>query len=357
MLITLILAGCSNAKYDEAMDNGVDSIKNEEYEKAAEFFEEAIEEKDEDDKASTYLKQTNSLNDGIEAMEDGDFEEAATSFGEIEEFDDGLSEILDIADEKQVEIEKLETLHADMEDVFNEAEEKYDKGEYQDALEKVEEALDNDLSHAYMEDIEEDLSKLESDIESNQKLKKKAAKVYEEVENLIKEEEYEEATTEIEEILDNDFDQTGLEASKKDLKELKQRIGKKEKEKEEQEVLDDLTGYWAEDADDNMVGKVVFKINSEETMWAVLNSGSAGYNEVSSIDVSESKEEITINTSEEESIKITDFDKKQMTLDGTKYRKVSEEEMQEILDSTGGKQTVDELFDAENIKKIEDFHS
>src|SRR5699024_1495687 len=115
--------------------------------------------------------------------------------------------------------------------------------------------------------------------------------------------------------------------------------------------------YWAEDADDNMVGKVVFKINSEETMRAVLNSGSAGYNEVSSIDVSESKEEITINTSEEDPIKITDFDKKQMILDGTKYRKVSEEEMQEILDSTGGKQTVDELFDAENIKKIEDFHS
>src|SRR5699024_3512094 len=137
----LILAGCSDAEYDEAMDNGDESIKNEEFEKATDFFEEAIEEKDEDDKASTYLKQTKSLNEGVEAMEEDDFEEATASFEDIEEFDDGLSEILDIADEKQVEIEKLETLHADMEDVFSEAEEKHDEGEYQDAIEKVEEAL------------------------------------------------------------------------------------------------------------------------------------------------------------------------------------------------------------------------
>src|SRR5699024_9392295 len=134
------------------------------------------------------------------------------------------------------------------------------------------------------------------------------------------------------------------------LKELKESIASKEEEQKEQETLDSLTGYWVDDVN----GDEVYKITLEESMWAILESGNAKYNELSSFDISENQQNVTVNTSEGE-IEITNLDEKQMTLDGLEYRKVTEEEMQDILESAGTTQTVDEFFDAENIKTIENF--
>lgn len=360
IFIITVLAACGSEKHDEAMDNGMDSIENEKYEEAADFFQVALDEKEDDDKASTYLEQTKSLIDGIDTMSDGDFEEATQFFQEIEDTENGLSNLEDVANEKLDEIDKIESLYTEVEDALNKAEEESNEGNYQEALKIIEEVLANDLSHAYIEEIEEKLSTLKSDTDSNKEVKKKAEKAYGKAEELEEEEKYDEATIEIDKALENDFDHPGLKASKKDLNKLKESIASKEEEKEkkkkEQEVLDDLSGYWAEDVDGSMTGKKVYKISSEESMWAVLSSGSAGYDEISSFDISENQKKITLNTSEEEIIEVTNLDENKMTLDGLEYRKVSQEEMQEILESAGAPQRIDDFFDAENIKGIEDFN-
>lgn len=351
LFIILVLTACGDKKYDEAMDNGIDSIGNENYEEAADFFQEALDEKEDDDKANTYLEQTKSLIDGIDFMSDGDLEEATKSFEEIEESGDGLSDIEEVANEKLDGIDNLESLYTDMEDALNKAEEKSEEGEYQDTLEIIEEALDNDLSHAYLEDIEEKLSTLKSDTDANKEVKKKVDKAYDKAKELEKEEKYDDATTEIDKVLEEDFNHTGLKGPKNDLKELKESIASKEEEQKEQETLDSLTGYWVDDVN----GDEVYKITLEESMWAILESGNAKYNEISSFDISENQQNVTVNTLEGEAIEITNLDEKQMTLDGLEYRKVTEEEMQDILESAGTTQTVDEFFDAENIKTIENF--
>src|SRR5699024_3576246 len=72
----LLLSACGNKEYDQAMENGMDSIKNEKYEEAVDFFQEALDEKEGDDKASTYLEQTELLIEGMEFMSDSDLDEA-----------------------------------------------------------------------------------------------------------------------------------------------------------------------------------------------------------------------------------------------------------------------------------------
>src|SRR5699024_595478 len=113
---TLLLSACGNKQYDEAMENGIDSIKDEKYEEAAGFFQEALDKKESDDKASTYLEQTESFIDGIEYMDDGNIDEANQLFEEIVNKKDGLSDIEEFADEKMDEIEELKKLYGDAED-------------------------------------------------------------------------------------------------------------------------------------------------------------------------------------------------------------------------------------------------
>jgi len=132
-------------------------------------------------------------------------------------------------------------------------------------------------------------------------------------------------------------------------------VEKKEKLKKQQkqQFADDLAGYWTEDVQDGGPGTMVFKITSEELMWAVLNSGNAGYGEISSLDINIDKKQIIINTVDGDTMKVSEFGKGKMTVDDTTFRKVTKEEMQDII---GSYQTVDELFDAEKIKEIQEFN-
>ena len=76
ILSLFFLAACSNASeeaYNSAIQKGLDVIASENYEKAEAYFELALEEKPEDEKAKAYLKQTKAYSNAEKAFDDNDF--------------------------------------------------------------------------------------------------------------------------------------------------------------------------------------------------------------------------------------------------------------------------------------------
>ena len=96
ILSLFFLAACSNASeeaYNSAIQKGLDVIASENYEKAEAYFELALEEKPEDEKAKAYLKQTKAYSNAEKAFDDNDFENAkveAENVGKIKEGSESL---------------------------------------------------------------------------------------------------------------------------------------------------------------------------------------------------------------------------------------------------------------------------
>ncbi|HLR72863.1 MAG TPA: hypothetical protein VK073_01500 [Pseudogracilibacillus sp.] len=348
--VVLLLSACGNKEYDEAMENGINSVKNEDYKEAVDFFQEALEEKEDDDEASTYLEQTELFIDGTGLMDDADLDEATSLFEEIIHTEDGLSELEDVANEKLNEIAEMKELYEETEDALDKAETENDEGNYKESLEEIHNALDADLSHNYFKELKKDLEALKEDVEENQKLKKQAEQTLENAKQLESDEKYEAAISKIDSILEKELSQSGLKEMKEELETLKADLEKKleeEAQQEEQQFAEDIQGYWAEDAPDGTPGIEIGKVTSNEWMFAILNSDVAVYAEIDSIDVDEDNNEINIKTTDGDVVEVTNFDGESMTVAGTKLHKFTKEEMEAKVDDS---MSVDDIFDVENIK-------
>lgn len=347
----LLLSACGNKEYDQAMENGMDSIKNEKYEEAVDFFQEALDEKEGDDKASTYLEQTELLIEGMEFMSDSDLDEASKSFEEVVKMEDDIVELENVANEKIDEIEDMKKLYEDTENSLESAKTENKKGKYEEALEAIEDGLDADLSDSYVEGLKNDLEALKEEVEENQKLKRQAKKALTQAKQLEKEEEYEEAISEVDQVLDKELELSGLEGIKQDLEELKSRLDEKNEEKmakeKEQQFAENLQGYWAEDAPDGTPGIEIGKVTSDEWMFAILNSDIAVYAEIDSLDIDEDKNQIKVKTTDGDVVEVTNFDGEKMTVGDTELHKFTKEEMEAKVD---GSMSIDDIFDVENIK-------
>lgn len=347
----LLLSACGNKEYDEAMENGIDSIENEKYEEAADFFQEALDEKEDDEEANTYLKQTESLIEGTEIMDDGDVDEAKSLFEEIVNMEDGLSDIEDVANEKIDEIDDMKKLHEDTVETLEKADTENEAGNYKEALEEIDKALDADLSHSYLDDLKKDLKALEEDVEGNQKLKKQADEALKQAKQLEEEEAYEEAISEIDQVLEKELKSSGLKEIKQELEtlkaDLKEKIEEEKAQDKEQEFAESLQGYWAEDAPDGTPGIEIGKVTSNEWMFAILNSDVAAYAEIDSLDIDEDKKEIKVKTTDGDVVEVTNFDGEKMTIGDTELHKFTKEEMESKVDDS---MSVDDIFDVENIK-------
>jgi len=180
---------------------------------------------------------------------------------------------------------------------------------------------------------------------------KQAEKALSQAKQLEEEEAYDEAISEVDQVLDKGLEPSGLKGIKQDLKELKSRLDEKKEEKlakeKEQQFADNLQGYWAEDAPDVTPGIEIGKVTSEEWMFAILASDVAAYAEIDSLDVDEDNNQINIKTTDGHVVEVTNFDGDKMTVGDTELHKFTKEEMEAKV---GDSVSVDEIFDVENIK-------
>lgn len=169
LLLTIILAfvlvGCGNKEYDEAMENGKLAIEEVKYDDAVAFFETALEAKVDDEAASDYLLQTESMITGLDTFDKGDLDKATDAFKKVGMVEDASTLLQDEAKEQLSEIEALVELHATVEDLFKEAEKVGAENKFEDATAVIDEALKHDFDHVYMEDLEANLQTLQTDLE------------------------------------------------------------------------------------------------------------------------------------------------------------------------------------------------
>lgn len=342
-----MLVACSNKEYEEAMDEGMESIENENFEEAADYFKLALDEKEDDEEATSLLKETELYVDGEDALMDGNLDEANVLFDSIGKEEESLSELKESADQKLEEIENLKKKEEKIDKDLEEAKEKGETGNYEEALSILKEGLEEDLSHDYFQEKEEDLESLKESMSEYKGVKEEASKSINEAEEIQEEEDFEEALSIIEQALEEDYEHLGLSDSKEKLIELKKDIKSKEKAQQKQ---DSIEGYWVDDTLEDEPGTEIIKITSDEFMVVIMGSDTMAYFEINSLEIDDDSGEGEINTTDN-NMDISDLEEDKMVLEDTEYYKVSEEKVENIIGDT---MTVDELFDPEKIKKAEE---
>ncbi|WP_455543970.1 hypothetical protein [Intestinibacter sp.] len=108
MVCMLALTGCNNSKkYDEYMQNGEKAVKQERYEDALEYFDQALVEKEDDKEASSLYKQVEQLLQVKAKMKHKLYDEAIDLCEEIMDSDSQSSVCRDAAKSLKAECEKL----------------------------------------------------------------------------------------------------------------------------------------------------------------------------------------------------------------------------------------------------------
>ncbi|MDE5414014.1 hypothetical protein [Alkalihalobacterium chitinilyticum] len=113
LLALITLSACSNQEYQKAMDQGIESLAEKDYHKAALYFELALKEKANDEQASAYYEQAKEMANAIEAADQWEFEKAINSLSIVINQKKGLKSLQEEARklEKQIQSKKQIVSH------------------------------------------------------------------------------------------------------------------------------------------------------------------------------------------------------------------------------------------------------
>lgn len=117
-----IISGCSfsSTAYDKAIENGITALKNEQYVDAVTSFKKAVEEKNEDKQAASYLNQAQLLLDTKTAMDNTNYDEALASIEKINKINSPLGvvkEKANILEEEVQNIKKEQTYQTEIDNI------------------------------------------------------------------------------------------------------------------------------------------------------------------------------------------------------------------------------------------------
>ncbi|MGA9517917.1 MAG: hypothetical protein WBV27_03960 [Trichococcus sp.] len=165
----LLLAGCGNAEqeaYNEAIQKGVDILSAEQYEKAEAYFEIALENQPDDEKATAYLTQTQIYREAKDFYDSKEYAEALEKAQQVVESENGLEGLIAKATAIIEEINAKED-HIDAE--LDKAKAAYDSGNMDEALPVIENLLNSEeLSNAYFSELKAVGEQLLADIQNKQ---------------------------------------------------------------------------------------------------------------------------------------------------------------------------------------------
>ncbi|MFV8826417.1 hypothetical protein [Alkalihalobacterium sp. APHAB7] len=177
-LALLTLAACSNHEYQKAMDQGIESLAEKDYHKAALYFELALREQANDEQASAYYEQAKEMANAIEAANQGNFEKAINSLSVVINQKKGLKSLQEEAGKLEEQIQfKKETVYNFQEKLEQvkslNLEENYYK--VKEEIQLLEETIySNDILSTYQADVTRLKEQLELFSKEKDKAKKKA---------------------------------------------------------------------------------------------------------------------------------------------------------------------------------------
>src|SRR5690625_1812581 len=152
-LFILILVGCSDEGYNNAIQKGLDYIGSEEYKKAEGAFELALDEKKDDVKATALLHQTRAFLEAIDALKSNDMELAIESAQEVMKETEGSEALIKKAEEIVLKGERVNDLLAETIEKYEFALKQYEEKEFEKAEKAVHKLLDNDMDYASFQNV------------------------------------------------------------------------------------------------------------------------------------------------------------------------------------------------------------
>ena len=160
ILLTIItLVGCSNQGYDDAMDHGMNAVDDEQFKDALEYFEEALKEKPDDDKATTAIEQIELIIKSIEVAIDEETSEAIYLLEKATKQKQGSDAITNKANEILGNFESMDKQLHKIDDLIN-------KKDFEEVLELIDESLGKNDGKVYMLPFEKQLTSLEEDVKT-----------------------------------------------------------------------------------------------------------------------------------------------------------------------------------------------
>lgn len=159
-----ILTSCSNDKYDQAINNGIKSLGEKDYHQAAIYFEVALNEKQGDNKASSYFTQANQMENAIQTYKNKDFNSAINS--------------LDIVINDK---NSLETLQEEAKKLKNQI---YSEEELISSIEEKMTLVDNLIKKNNYSGAQKQLQLLQKEIKANKLLANYQSEVTEQIEQV-----------------------------------------------------------------------------------------------------------------------------------------------------------------------------
>lgn len=147
LFTSLLFTGCSNnSTYNKYMEEGKMAIVNEEYEKAKDLFTLAAEEKKNDKEAKSLQSQITKLIEGLKLKDDGKYEEVISLCEEIDKLDSESniiqSKAKELKKECETKLKEFEKNKEELDDKLDEVEELINNGNYNDAKSQLDNIIE-----------------------------------------------------------------------------------------------------------------------------------------------------------------------------------------------------------------------
>lgn len=138
--LALLLMGCSNNAFDQAVEKGKGYIESREYDKAIATFELALQEKD-DENIKTLLKQTKNMSKAIQTKEEQKYDETLVLLQNVKDEKNGMESVKKEATKLEEEIKGEQKVIKEVNEALKRGEELIEKSEYGDAAHALEEVI------------------------------------------------------------------------------------------------------------------------------------------------------------------------------------------------------------------------
>lgn len=287
-----ILVSCSGkeAAYEEAINEGLSHLENDEYELAEQSFQNALEIKPEDEYANNLLSQTELIQKAYQHFDEENIEEAVETIKKIIEIEDGSEHLVMRANEIQEEIDNLLAKVEQIEESLADAENLLEDENVDDATEILENILGEDLKHRIFTEVKESAESLLKEAQSIQE------RIEKEREEELKREAEEKARKEAEE-------------------KAKQAAAQQKKE------IPNISGYWLND-------ELACHVTTTYITCAMPYSDFITYDNIIDLNpISSTEVEVTLEGGHKSTLKLSNNNN---TLDT--FRRVTKEEANAIFD-------------------------
>ena len=173
--------------YNESIQKGLDILSAEQYEKAEAYFEIALENQPDDEKATAYLAQTQIYREAKDFYDSKEYAEALEKAQQVVDLENGLEGLIAKA---TTIIEEIDAKENYINEEMGKAKTAYDSGNMDEALPVIENLLNSEeLSNAYFAELKAVGEQLLADIQNkqNELAMDEAAKAKVEEESLLQE--------------------------------------------------------------------------------------------------------------------------------------------------------------------------